>query len=54
MYTEFTEKLKALTLAVMINAVLLGSTAYLFDGRIHADHRTHAGLSSTYASLFRP
>jgi hypothetical protein len=54
MYAEFTVKLKALALAVMINALLIGSAAFLFDGQIHADHRTHPGVSSVYASLFRP
>ena len=38
MYTEFTLKLKALTLAVMINGLIMGSAAFLFDGQIHQSH----------------
>jgi hypothetical protein len=46
MYSEFTLKLKALTLAVMINGLIMGSAAFLFDGQIHDP--------APLASLFRP
>jgi hypothetical protein len=36
MSTEFNLKFKAFTAALAINLLLLGSTAYLFDGRIHS------------------
>jgi len=63
MYTEFTLKLKALTLAVMINGLIMGGAAFLFDGQIHgyqqnsaaqfADHAV-TGVTSVHASVFRP
>jgi hypothetical protein len=36
MTTEFNLKFKAFTAALAINLLLLGSAAYLFDGRIHS------------------
>jgi len=35
MNTELSLKLKALTLALMINVLILGGTAALFDGHMH-------------------
>ena len=37
MKTEFTQKLAAVAIAMSINALILGSVAYLFDGKVH-DH----------------
>ena len=60
MYTEFTLKLKALTLAVMINGLIMGAAAYVFDGQIHTAHAAelarsvNAGVTSVHASIFRP
>ncbi|MFO1468779.1 MAG: hypothetical protein U1F35_20420 [Steroidobacteraceae bacterium] len=61
MYAELSLKLKALTLAVMINALIMGGAAYLFDGQMHTDRsgslvaRTlHQGGGHFQASVFRP
>ena len=60
MYTDFTLKLKALTLAIMINGLIMGGAAFLFDGQIHAAQpaafasAAAAGISSVHAVIFRP
>jgi len=60
MYTDLTLKLKALTLAVMINGLIMGGAAFLFDGRLHsATPDTFAGNAAphahmVHASFFQP
>ena len=60
MYTDLTLKLKALTLAVMINGLIMGGAAYLFDGQLHtttaeqlaSNAAAHTGM--VHASFFQP
>jgi hypothetical protein len=60
MYTDLALKLKALTLAVMINGLIMGGAAFLFDGQLHSagtdrfvDTATpHAHM--VHASFFQP
>lgn len=60
MYTELSLKLKALTLAVMINGLIMGGAAFLFDGQLHSVEATRfantqvPAVSSVHASIFRP
>jgi len=60
MYTEFTLKLKALTLAVMINGLIMGGAAFLFDGRLHSGDAARFAndavphVNVVHASFFRP
>ena len=61
MYTEFTLKLKALTLAVMINGLIMGGAAFLFDGQIHQRgsssmlaHTLSHDATRGQVSVFRP
>ena len=62
MYTDIALKLKALTLAVMINGLIMGGAAYLFDGRIHQHSAGSSLLATTLShdanraqvSVFRP
>ena len=61
MYTELSLKLKALTLAVAINGLIMGGAAFLFDGSLNQEPagslvaRTVQGDSTrTHASVFRP
>ncbi len=35
MKTEISQKLAAIAIAMSMNALILGSVAYLFDGKIH-------------------
>jgi hypothetical protein len=61
MYTDIALKLKALTLAVMINGLIMGGAAFLFDGQIH-QHSSGSTLARTLShdstraqiSVFRP
>jgi hypothetical protein len=61
MYTDIALKLKALTLAVMINGLIMGGAAFLFDGQIHqhgsssllAKSLTHDSTRAQ-VSVFRP
>ncbi|MBS0611634.1 MAG: hypothetical protein JSS24_00495 [Proteobacteria bacterium] len=63
MTTELSLKLKALTLALMINVLILGGTAVLFDGHMHGastslmahthnDGAAHAARATL--AVFRP
>jgi hypothetical protein len=60
MYTELSLKLKALTLAVMINGLIMGSAAFLFDGQLHQERNAqvarsmHLDATRVHASVFRP
>jgi hypothetical protein len=61
MYTSLSLKLKALTLAVMINGLIMGGAAFLFDGQIHQDRAgslmarsAHLDASRVHVSVFRP
>lgn len=61
MNTELSLKLKALTLALMMNGLVLGGTAYLFDGKLHHGTATSlvartldAGASHATVRAFRP
>jgi hypothetical protein len=36
MKTEITQKLAAVVIAMSMNALILGTVAYLFDGKVHA------------------
>jgi len=59
MSTDLTLKLKALTLAVMINGVIMGSAAFLFDGELHSSSPAFANngtlpVNTVHAALFRP
>lgn len=61
MYTELSLKLKALTLAVMINGLIMGSAAFLFDGQMHKDGVVSSATRSlplaagrVHTSVFRP
>ena len=52
MYTDLTLKLKALTLALMINGLIMGGAALLFDGRLHpADADSFAARTTTTAPV---
>jgi hypothetical protein len=61
MYADIALKLKALTLAVMINGLIMGGAAYLFDGQIH-QRGSSSMLAQTHGhdatrvqvSVFRP
>jgi hypothetical protein len=61
MHTDIALKLKALTLAVMINGLIMGGAAFLFDGQIHqrgsssvlAKTLTH-DTARGQVSVFRP
>jgi hypothetical protein len=68
MQTEFALKLKALTLAIMVNGLIMGSAAFLFDGQIHGPanrgpvnrgpapfaHIASRGVTGMHISAFRP
>ena len=61
MYTSLSLKLKALTLAVMINGLIMGGAAFLFDGQMHRDsasslvaRNARLDASRIHVSVFRP
>jgi hypothetical protein len=60
MYTDLTLKLKALTMAVLINGLIMGGAAFLFDGQLHQgqtisfDGSHVPNIASVHASVFRP
>ncbi len=60
MHTEITLKIKALAIAIVINGLMLGAAAYLFDGQLHGKERFHAELngaaqhSGLVSVAFRP
>ena len=60
MITELNLKLKALTLAVMINGLIMGGAAFLFDGHLHQSQTTTLGggyapnVARVHVSVFRP
>lgn len=61
MYTDIALKLKALTLAVMINGLIMGGAAFLFDGQLHQRssssmlaHSLSHDATRRQVSVFRP
>ncbi len=61
MYTSLSLKLKALTLAVMINGLIMGGAAFLFDGQMHQNsaaslmaRSAQLDASRVHVSVFRP
>jgi hypothetical protein len=51
MTTELSLKLKAFVAALMINAVLVGGTAYLFDGQLHSKGHFRTVAAQLMSSL---
>ena len=53
MKTLLTQKLAAVAIAMSINALILGSVAYLFDGKIHDQTATLAQSAAPVTALTR-
>ena len=61
MYSDIALKLKALALAVMINGLIMGGAAFLFNGQIHQGgsssvlaHTLSHDATRGQVSVFRP
>jgi hypothetical protein len=46
MYTDLSTSVRAFVASLVINAMLLGSTAYLFDGQVHRGGELLAAVAS--------
>jgi hypothetical protein len=52
MNTQISTKLAALAVALMMNSLLIGGVAYLFNGQLH-QHSTIISLAHTTASTVK-